>query len=188
MKTLIAVCLALSITGCTTLLGSATGDKPITPDPEGRSMGQVIDDNALATRLTVNLAKMDRRFEQAQFDVHVNDGVVLLVGQVPEADMISRATDLARNDPQVQSVHNHLEAASPSTAGIRANDTWLAVKVRSRMFTTDDFPSSNVNIVVEEGVVYLMGRVTEATARQAVQLATEVNGVQKVVTVFTLVE
>jgi len=188
MKILSSLLLVLTLTGCTTLMGSATGDKPITPDPEGRSMGQVIDDNALATRLTVNLAKIDKRFEQAQFDVHVNDGVVLLVGQVPDGSMIPKATDMARNDPQVEAVHNHLESATPTSASVRANDTWLAVKVRSRMFTTDHFPSSNVNIIVEEGVVYLMGRVGEETAKQAVKLAAEVNGVQKVVTVFTLVQ
>lgn len=188
MKTLTSLLLVLMLSGCTTLMSSATGDKPITPDPESRSMGQVIDDNALATRLTVNLTKIDKRFEQAQFDVHVHDGVVLLVGQVPDAEMIRRATEMARNDPQVEAVHNHLAAAPPTTAGIRANDTWLAVKVRSRMFTTDHFPSSNINIIVEEGIVYLMGRVTEPTARQAVKLASEVNGVQKVVTVFTLVQ
>ena len=188
MKILSSLLLVLMLTGCTTLMGSATGDKPITPNPEGRSMGQVIDDNALATRLTVNLTKIDKRFEQAQFDVHVNDGVVLLVGQVPDGSMISKATQMARNDPQVEAVHNHLEAAPPTTAGVRANDTWLAVKVRSRMFTTDHFPSSKVNIIVEEGVVYLMGRVSEDTAKQAVKLASEVNGVQKVVTVFTVIQ
>ncbi len=188
MKYLTSLILVWMLTGCTTLVGSATGDKPITPDPEGRSMGEVLDDNALATRLAVNFAKADNRFDQAQFDVHANAGVVLLVGQVPNAAMIRTATEIARNDPQVKSVHNHMEVKPPSSAGIRTNDSWLAVKVRSRMFTTDHFPSSNINIVVEEGVVYLMGRVTEETAEQAARIATEVNGVQKVVTVFTMVE
>lgn len=174
----------LALGGCASLLGSAT-DEPIVPDTEGRSMGQVIDDNSLATRLAVNLDKADPRFSQSQIDIHVNSGLVLLVGQVPSADLIARATEVTRNDPQVEAVHNHLTAKPPLSAGVRTSDSWLSVKVKSRMFTTDEFSSSNVNIVVEEGVVYLLGRVNRDTAQQAVTIASEVSGVQKVVTVFT---
>jgi osmotically-inducible protein OsmY len=95
------------------------------------------------------------------------------------------ATEVARNDPQVRAVHNHLEAKDPISMTMRTNDSWLAVKVRSRMFTTDDFPSSRVTVIVEEGVVYLMGRVSDQTAQDAVRIAGEVTGVQKIVTVFT---
>lgn len=185
MKILITLASTLLLSGCATLIGSST-DKPIEPDPEGRSMGEVIDDNSLATRLQVNLAKSDARFEQANITVHANAGVVLIVGQVPQANMVAKATEIARNDPQVKAVHNHLTVGPNSSAGVRANDTWLATKVRSRMFTTDDFPSSKVNIVVEKGIVYLMGRVGSDTAQEAAKLAAEVNGVQKVVTVFTI--
>lgn len=186
MKTLISTAIAVLLTGCASLIGSTT-DEPIKPNPEGRSMGEVIDDNSLATRLQVNLAKSDAEFEQANISVYANAGVVLLVGQVPRPGMVKRATEIARNDAQVKAVHNHLKVGPNSSAGVRANDTWLATKVRSRMFTTDKFPSSKVNIIVEEGIVYLMGRVENDTAREAVKLASEVNGVQKVVTVFTLV-
>ncbi|WP_028669467.1 BON domain-containing protein [Saccharospirillum impatiens] len=175
-------CLALS--GCASLLGSAT-DEPIVPDTEGRSMGQVIDDNSLETRLAVNLDKADERYSQSRIGIHANNGLVLYVGQVPSTELIALATRIARNDPQVEAVHNHLSAKAPISAGVRTNDSWLEVKVKSRMFTTDDFSSSNVNIVVEEGVVYLLGRVTRDTAQQAVTIASEVSGVQKVVTVFT---
>lgn len=174
----------LALSGCASLIGSAT-DEPIVPDTEGRSMGQVIDDNSLATRLAVNLEKADQRFSQSRIGIHVNSGLVLLVGQVPSTDLVARATQVARTDPQVEAVHNHLSAKAPISAGVRTNDSWLEVKVKSRMFTTDEFASSNVNIVVEEGVVYLLGRVTRDTAQQAVTIASEVSGVQKVVTVFT---
>lgn len=174
----------LALSGCASLIGSAT-DEPIVPDTEGRSMGQVIDDNSLETRLAVNLDKADERFSQSRIGIHVNSGLVLLVGQVPSTDLIARATEVARNDPMVEAVHNHLSAKAPISAGVRTNDSWLEVKVKSRMFTTDEFASSNVNIVVEEGVVYLLGRVTRDTAQQAVTIASEVSGVQKVVTVFT---
>ena len=174
------------LTGCTTLTSSMT-NKPIEPDPEGRTMGEVIDDKNLRTRLLVNLSKLDERYEEANIDIQVNAGIVLLVGQVPVPELISEATDLIKSDPQVKAIHNHLTAEANLDTSVKANDKWLGIKARSRMFTTDYFPSSNIDIVVENGVVYLMGRVTEKTAKQAVDIASEVNGVQKVVMVFQII-
>lgn len=185
MKTLIPVALTLLLTGCASILGGVSGDEPITPDPQGRSMGEVIDDNSLATRLEVNLNKAAPGLEEGRVKVHANAGIVLLVGQVGSEALVRQASEVVRRDPAVKAVHNHLTAQPTLSAGVRANDSWLAVKVRSRMFTRDNFPSSHVEVIVEEGVVYLMGRVNESTASQAAQIATEVNGVQKVVTVFS---
>ena len=177
---------SMILTSCATITGSVT-DEPIQPDPQGRTMGEVLDDKNLRTRLIVNLDKLDPRFEEANVDIQVNAGIVLLVGQVPTENLINEATKLLKSDPQVKAIHNHLTAEPNTTAGIKANDKWLGVKARSRMFTTDYFPSSNIEIVVQKGVVYLMGRVTNETAQKAVEIASEVNGIQKVVMVFQII-
>ncbi len=182
----IALIFSFFVSSCATITGSVT-DEPIQPDPEGRTMGEVIDDNNLRTRLLVNLEKLDDRFEDANVDIHVNAGIVLMVGQVPDTTMIDQATDLLKTDPQINAIHNHITAEENLSAGLKANDKWLGVKTRSRMFTTDYFPSSSIEIVVEQGVVYLMGRVTNETAEKAVQIVSEVNGVQKVVVVFQII-
>ena len=174
------------LTGCTTITSSMT-DEPIQPDPEGRTMGEVIDDKNIRTRLLVNLRKLDERYEEANVDIQVNAGIVLIIGQVPVEEMVSEATQLIKDDPQIKAIHNHLTIEPNLSTGLKANDKWLAIKTRSRMFTTDYFPSSNIDIIVENGVVYLMGRVSEKTAKQAVEIASNVNGVQKVVMVFQII-
>lgn len=187
MKLLFTLTLLITLlTSCTTITRQVT-DEPIVADVEGRTAGEVIDDNTLKTRLAVNLEKLDPRFEEADVDVHVNAGVVLLVGQVPNQEMISTATELLKDDPQIEAIHNHLSAEPNLSFSLKSNDSWLAAKTRSRLFTTDYFPSDYVEVVVEKGVVYLMGKVKEETARQAVQIASEVSGVQKVVMVFQIV-
>lgn len=180
------ILISLLLSSCATLTGSVT-DKPIEADPEGRTMGEVIDDKNLRTRLLVNLDKLDTRYKDANINIHVNAGIVLILGQVPSEDLIANATELLKSDPQVKAIHNHLSQEENISTGLKANDKWLAVKTRSRMFTTDYFPSSNIEIVVQKGIVYLMGRVSKDNATQAVQIASEVNGVQKVVMVFQII-
>ena len=178
--------LVLLLTGCATIRGSITED-PIRPDPEGRTMGEVIDDKNIQTRLKLNLVKLDQRYSDANVDIQVNAGVVLIVGQVPTTELVTLATGLLKTDTQIKAIHNHLTAEPNISTGLKANDKWLSVKTRSRMFTTDFFPSSNIELVVQQGIVYLMGRVSEKTADQAVEIASEVNGVQKVVVVFQII-
>lgn len=187
IQRILAVLFTLAtLNGCTTLTSAVTED-PITTDPEGRTMGEVIDDKNTRTRLLVNLNKYDERYKEANVDIYVNAGVVLIVGQVPSTDMIPRATELLRTDAQVKAIHNHLTAEPNIKTSLASSDKWLGVKVRSRMFTTDNFSTSNIDVIVQKGIVYIMGRVTNETAAQAVQIASEVKGVQKVVKVFQII-
>jgi len=167
---------------------STDANAPITADPEGRTMGEVIDDKNLRSRLLFNLDALDSRFKNANVDIHVSTGIVLILGQVPTQELVDLATTLLKDDTQVKAIHNHLSIEENISSGMKANDKWLGVKTRSRMFTTDYFPSSKIEIVVQQGVVYLMGRVSKATARQAVQITSEVNGVQKVVMVLQIIQ
>jgi osmotically-inducible protein OsmY len=185
-KVFAVVSLLVTLNGCTTLT-SAVNEDPITTDPEGRTMGEVIDDKNTRARLTVNLEKYDERYKEANVDIYVNAGVVLIVGQVPTEDMIQRATELLSTDPQVEAIHNHLTAEPNIKTSLASSDKWLGVKVRSRMFTTDYFSPSNIDVIVQKGIVYIMGRVTSETADQAVKIASEVSGVQKVVKVFQII-
>lgn len=187
MTRLIVFTLFVLLTNACTTITSSMTDKPIKTDPEGRTMGEVLDDKNIRTRLLVNLRKLDERYDDANIDIKSNAGVVLIVGQVPTQELVAEATRLVKEDAQVKAIHNHLTAEPNVSTSIKANDKWLAIKTRSRMFTTDYFRSSNIDIVVEKGVIYLMGRVTEETAGEAVKIATEVNGVQKVVKVFQII-
>ena len=73
--TLIPIALTLCLAGCTSIMGGVSGDAPITPDPEGRSMGEVIDDNSLTARLEVNLEKAAPGLKDGRVKVHSNAGV-----------------------------------------------------------------------------------------------------------------
>lgn len=185
-KLVIVWAASLLITGCATLTGSMT-DSPIEAKTEGRTVGETIDDNNLRTRLLVNLNKLDSRYTSANVDINVYTGTVLIFGQVPTADLVTRTTELLKNDPQVKAIHNHLTVEPNIAPSLATNDKWLAIKIRSRMFTTDNFSSSNIEITVQKGIVYLMGRVTEATGNRAVEIAQQVNGVQKIVWVFQVI-
>ena len=66
----------------------------------------------------------------------------------------------------------------------RSNDTWLTSKVKSRLVARRDIRGGRIKVVTENSVVYLMGLMTREHADNAVSVAQQVFGVQKIVKVF----
>lgn len=112
---------------------------------------------------------------------------VLLTGEVfqdGDRDAIAQAVAKVEN---VKGVVNETVKDWPSSLSQRSNDQLIEGKVKATFVDAKGLPANAFSIVVERGVVYLMGRVTEAEAQQAVDLTRTISGVQKVVKVLEIV-
>jgi osmotically-inducible protein OsmY len=81
-------------------------------------------------------------------------------------------------------VYNEIEVASPVTAMQISNDTVLTTKVKSKLLTIKDLKSTDVKVVSENGVVYLMGLLDQPTGDAVAEVVAGVSGVRKVVKLF----
>ncbi|MFY0665294.1 MAG: BON domain-containing protein [Natronospirillum sp.] len=173
------------LSGCG-LFGSSGQEQRV--DEPGLTVGEIIDDNALENRIREGLINADPRFADARVYVASHNARVLLTGQVVDADMVRKATEVARSMRRIRILHNELTVSESPSLDIRASDQWISVRVKSKMLATSDFPSRKVVITTDNGTVYLMGVVTIAEGRRAELLAADVNGVQRVVSLFDYVE
>jgi len=180
---LVATLALVYLSGCAKVMYSVQGDKPI-EESDSRTFGEVIDDNALETQIKVAILQSDERLHDARVRVFSYNGKVLIVGQVPTEELKTKVTEAAKILSKVKSIHNELSIGENISVNVRASDSWLATKVKSRMFTTDNFPSRKIDIITENGVIFLMGIIDTSTGTLAGKIASEVNGVQKVVTLF----
>ena len=183
--TTLAVVLASMTSACVPLLvgGAAVGGAMVATDR--RSTGTQLDDQTIEV-------KVKRRISEVLGDKqHVNvnsyNRQVLLTGEVFEdrdRDTVAQAVARVEN---VKSVVNETVKDWPSSMSARSNDSLIEGKVKATFVDAKGLPANAFNIVVERSVVYLMGRVTEAEAQQAVDLARTISGVQKVVKVLEIV-
>jgi osmotically-inducible protein OsmY len=84
----------------------------------------------------------------------------------------------------VKSVANELQIAGPSSFTSRSNDTLITTKVKASLIDMRDISANSFKVVTENGVVYLMGRVTQREGNIGSDVARGVGGVQKVVKLF----
>lgn len=181
-KYLLATVGIIFLSACVTLM-DATNSKPIEPDPGKRTFGTYIDDEKLEDIITVNLRKTDPGLDSAHINVFCFNGVVLLTGEVPSAQLRTTAGDTSRTISKVRQVHNELLIQNNSTFFSRTNDNWIASKVRSKILVAE-IESERVKVIVENRVVYLMGLLTREEAQTISEIAANTEGVEKVVRVF----
>jgi osmotically-inducible protein OsmY len=170
--------------GCVAAVGGAmVGGTMMAVDR--RSAGAQVDDQTIDLRAAsaISAAVVDR--------AHVNassyNRVVLLTGEVPtEADRAKVEAAVAKVE-NVRAVVNELAVMPNSSFSQQSNDTLITGKVKAAFVDAKELQVASMKVVTERGIVYLMGRVTEAEANVAGNVARSVSGVQKVVKVFEII-
>jgi osmotically-inducible protein OsmY len=173
------------LNSCATVISANTGDEGIPEDRGRRSIGAVVDDNSIETTIKVNLNAADEQLKKAHINVVSFNGTVLMVGQVPSQEMKNLATRVARtSSSRVKEVYNELEVAGTTTFLSRSNDAWLTAKIKTLMLADSEVSGLRTKVISENGVVYLMGLVSQEDANKTVNLVSNTKGVTKVVRAF----
>ncbi|MBB3104654.1 BON domain-containing protein [Azomonas macrocytogenes] len=178
---LLGVCLVL--TGCGSML-NATRSEPIDDDRSTRTFGRKIDDSLIETKASVNIAKADPNLETSHIVVASYNGVLLIAGQTPRQELKEKAGQAASNIQGVKLVHNELQILAPSSGLARSNDAWLTTKIKTQMLGD----GTTIKVITENGIVYLMGLVTQQQGNLAASTAQGVSGVQRVVKLFEYID
>ncbi|MGN1209261.1 MAG: BON domain-containing protein [Duodenibacillus sp.] len=184
--TFACLCAAAStLTGCAPLVvGGATvaGGKAVATMIDRRSTGAVVNDGVLEKRVGWEI-------DQALGDIdsHITvttyNGRVLLTGEVATAEGKKIASETAKSSLDVASVVNELAVRPNQGLFDRMADSRLATTVRARIVATDEVYLSQMKVVVDRGIVYLMGIVTPQENTIAMTEAARTSKVQRVISV-----
>ena len=180
-----ALALPPLLTACApVIVAGAAGAALVATDR--RSAGAQLDDQTIETKILTTVA--GRYGDTVHFNVTSYNGVVLLTGEVPDAAVRADIYALARGTDRVRSVHDELVVGPNTDLGARTNDSYVTSKVKTRFVeASDKFSATQVKVVTERGVVYLMGLVTRAEGDAAAQIASTTSGVVRVVKLFEYV-
>lgn len=151
-----------------------------------RSLGNKIDDQFIAPQVSSEIGRSNADLSETTSHIVVTsyNGVVLLAGQTPRADLKSLAEQAARRVQGVRLVHNQLQIMPPSSLAARSTDSLLTTEIKASMLTDTSVPGSKIKVITENGIVYLLGLVSHAEANSATRLVQGVGGVQGIVRLF----
>jgi osmotically-inducible protein OsmY len=173
--------------GCGSFLASMDAE-PIKDDPGERTYGAQVEDESIETKAKVNISANDAGFKNSHFSVTSYNGYVLIAGQVPEAALKQKASDVVREIRGVRRIYNELEISENTTSMTRSSDTWLTTKVKSALLANSEIESVRVKVVTENSVIYLMGLASHTEAKRITDTASTTKGVRKVVELFEYID
>ena len=176
---------AFQLSACAPLVlgGAALAGKAVI---DRRTAGIQIEDEAIELRSASGLRSILSKNTNVR--VHSYNRMVLLTGEVSNESEKALAERFVKSQDNVKSVINDVSISPVSSLTQRAKDTVINGQLRTLLIQAKDVHSSAVHIVVERGIVYLMGRLTNEEAKRVTDLVStsQVSGVEKVIRVFEL--
>lgn len=171
------------LSGCAAfVVGGAATSAVVANDP--RTTGTFVEDQAIEVKAYGLLREDTDINSQTHISVTSYNQVVLLSGQAPTEALRQRAVEMVAGIDKIRHIHNEVVIAAPSTVMSRTNDTVLTTKVKTRLFADKKLEATRIKVVTENGVVFLMGVITQDEGDQAATIASTTSGVQKVVKLF----
>lgn len=185
-----AAALSAGISGCAPLVvggaAVATG-ATVSTMVDRRSAGTVVSDGVIEKRLGVEISQAFKEQLGSEPDSHITvtayNGKVLLTGEIATLKAKRIAGETAKKSLDVTSVVNELAVQENAGWSQRMKDSKLATTVRSRMVMEDNVYLSQMKVVVDRGIVYLMGMVTPQENTIAMNVAARTSGVYRVLSV-----
>lgn len=182
---LAAAATVAALSGCAPLIigGAALGGALVATDR--RTSGTQIEDQGIELKASNRIK--DLMGDKAHVNVTSYDRQVLLTGEVfndNDKAVIEQAVAKVEN---VRNVVNDLYVGWPSSNTDRSRDLLLASKVKATLVDARELSANAFTVVTERGVVYLMGKVTDAEASRAIELIRTISGVQKVVRLLEII-
>ena len=174
--------IAVSLTGCAAALVGATA-VGISAATDTRSVGTQIDDQTIEVRVITAL-KGEDRLDDSRVQVVSFNRSVLLLGQVANSSLRDLASHIVRNTQGVDRVHNELKVAPVISLGQISKDTYITSKIKAKFIADENIKASDIKVVTENGEVALMGFVERDIARQAIDIARNINRVTRVIDAF----
>jgi osmotically-inducible protein OsmY len=124
-------------------------------------------------------------------NVYVYNGAVLLTGEVMNDAFKSKIVEAVRIVKYVKIVHDNLVVDYPSDNLSRANDRRIGQNIRqalTQIRTIPDFDSSLVRVIIEQGTVYLMGRVHRDEGLVVINVVRTEPDIRQLITVFDYID
>ena len=184
LSVLTASALMASLSACAPLVvGSAVMGGLVAIDR--RTAGIQLEDESIELRTAQGLRQ--NLSEASHVNVTSYNRMVLLTGEVSSAAERERAERLAKSQENVTSVVNDLAIEPASSLTQRSKDIITTGQIKALMVDAKDLQANAFKVIVERGIVYLMGRVTQREANSATQYTRNVGGVNKVVRLFEII-
>jgi osmotically-inducible protein OsmY len=128
------------------------------------------------------------RYENTNITIAAYNNSVLLLGQAPTSKQKDEVAEIAHDIARERHIYNFIEVSNPTSTLIRASDSWITAKIKAQLIAINEVDPTQIKVITENGIVYLIGTVPQEEADIAVDVARDTDGVQKIIKIFSYIQ
>lgn len=180
-----------------TLLASGCATNYLTNSTKGtygvpateRTIPQRLLDRSIEHTAKVNIYGLEQNLQQSsRMSIDSFNSEVLLSGEVPTEALKDQIGKVVASMPDVRRVYNELKVGVARGASATVHDGYISSKIMAKVAAGNTLKSSQIKVVTNDGIVYIMGRLTPTQQSQLIDLANKTAGVIELVLMTTLVD
>ena len=180
---------SIAVTGCTTnyLTNSTEGTYGV-PMTE-RTIPQRLLDRSIEHTAKINVYGLQENLQQtSRMGIDSFNSEVLLTGEVPTEAIKTEIEKVVTSMPDVRRVYNELNVSASKGYSSTVQDGYITSKLLAKVAASNGVSSSQVKAVSDNGVVYIMGRMTPTQQSNLIDIANTTVGVTELVLLTTVVD
>ena len=175
-------------TGCTTnyLTNSTEGTYGV-PVTE-RTIPQRLLDRSIEHTVKVNVYGLQQNLQTSSrmsFDSFNSE--VLLSGEVPTEALKVQIGQVVTSMPDVRRVYNELNVGVARGYSSTVHDGYITSKLLAKVASSNGIKASQIKVVTNDGVVYVLGRLTPTQQNYLIDIANSTAGITELVLMTSLV-
>ena len=180
VTTVAAICISTQLTACleTAIIGAVAASAIVLSDR--RPFTVYSKDAWIDVQAATPLSEIGTT-KDTHIIANAFNGRVLLTGQVATETDKQKATDVVKAISGVKAVDNQLTVGPVTSLEVRNNDSFITSKVKSRLVGDNPELANAFKVITENGVVYVLGVLTESELERGVEITRTTAGVQRVV-------
>ncbi len=182
------VMVSIVSTGCTTnYLNNSTKGTYGVPVTE-RTIPQRLLDRSIEHTAKINAYNLQESLQaNSRMSIDSFYSEVLLSGEVPSDAIKTQIEQVVRSMPDVRRVYNEMNVGVARGYSSTVQDGYITSKLLAKAVTSDGIKSSQIKVVTNNGIVYVMGRMTPTQQSHLIDMANTTAGVTELVLFTTLV-
>ncbi|MDN3399681.1 BON domain-containing protein [Psychrobacter sp. APC 3426] len=190
-RTVIGIMLMASVisTGCTTnyLTNSTQGTYGV-PMTE-RTIPQRLLDRSIEHTAKINVYGLKEDLQHtSRMGIDSFNSEVLLTGEVPTEAIKAEVEKVLSSMPDVRRVYNELAVSASKGYSSTVHDGYITSKLLAKIAASNGVKASQIKAVTNNGVVYIMGRMTPTQQSHLIDIANSTVGVTELVLLTTVVD
>lgn len=189
-------CAALLITvsvgllsGCVSLEAIKSSDASFGVAATDRTLAQRILDRSIENTAIVNISRIDPNLsERSRITVDSFYSNVLITGEVPDEESKKQVEAVVASMPDVNRLYNRLAVANVKGPSYTVHDGYITSKLNAKILANNAIKNSQVKVITEDGVVYVMGKLTPSQREHLINIVNNTIGIKELVLLTDLID